>query len=82
MLARVLAGHGAAVVLAARQIEKLRSLDLHGEPDGLRALARLAVRRNGLLEERKQLASGKAVDDDGKRISAAFARKVELGKKP
>jgi hypothetical protein len=50
--------------------------NLHGEPDTLRALARLTVRRTSLLADRKELASGKAVDDDGKRVSAAEAREV------
>jgi hypothetical protein len=50
--------------------------NLHGEPDTLRALARLTVRRTSLLADRKELASGKAIDDDGKRVSAAEAREV------
>ena len=37
--ARVLAGHGAAVVLAARQIEKLRSLEAEIKARGGRAAA-------------------------------------------
>jgi NADP-dependent 3-hydroxy acid dehydrogenase YdfG len=37
--ARVLAGHGAAVVLAARQIEKLRSLEAEIKARGGRASA-------------------------------------------
>jgi hypothetical protein len=51
-------------------------VNLHGEPDTLRALARLAVQRTSLLAERKGLASGKATDDDGEVADAALAHKV------
>jgi len=49
---------------------------LHGEPDTLRALARLAMQRMKLLTEREELANGKATDDEGDVIDAATARKV------
>jgi len=50
-------------------------VNLHGEPDTLRAVARLTVRRTSLLAERKELASGKA-DNDGKVVSATEASEV------
>lgn len=48
--------------------------NLHGEPDTLRALARLAVRRTSLLAERKQLMSEGTID--GEAVDVATARRV------
>ena len=51
--------------------------NLHGEPNTSRGLARLAVRRTKLLAERKEMASGKAIDDEtGEVVDAALAKKV------
>jgi hypothetical protein len=49
---------------------------LRGEPDTLRALARLTMQRMKLLTKRDELANGKATDDEGDVIDAATARKV------
>ena len=50
--------------------------NLHGEPDTLRALARLAVRRTSLLADRQALANGKATDEEGELIDVRFARQL------
>jgi hypothetical protein len=51
--------------------------NLHGESDTLRALARLAVQRDALRQQRKELASGKAFDDrTGEVIDAASANRM------
>jgi hypothetical protein len=50
--------------------------NLHGEPDTLRALARLAVQQTSLLADRQALANGKAIDEEDELIDVTFARQL------